>query len=71
MRTVFLDYETVSNGDLDTASLEQAAPYDLIALLGIGGPPLRCDPLKDVAQPGHGLASPGAAHFLVADAFRR
>ena len=26
MRTVFLDYETVSNGDLDTASLEQAAP---------------------------------------------
>jgi len=26
MRTAFLDYETVSNGDLDTASLEQAAP---------------------------------------------
>jgi glycerate dehydrogenase len=26
MRTVFLDYETVSNGDLDTASLERAAP---------------------------------------------
>jgi glycerate dehydrogenase len=26
MRTVFLDYETVSSGDLDTASLEQAAP---------------------------------------------
>ena len=28
MRTAFLDYETVSNGDLDTASLEQAAPGD-------------------------------------------
>ena len=26
MRTAFLDYETVSNGDLDTASLKQAAP---------------------------------------------
>jgi glycerate dehydrogenase len=26
MRAVFLDYETVSNGDLDTASLERAAP---------------------------------------------
>ena len=26
MRTAFLDYDTVSNGDLDTASLEQAAP---------------------------------------------
>jgi glycerate dehydrogenase len=26
MRTAFLDYETVSNGDLDTASLEKAAP---------------------------------------------
>jgi glycerate dehydrogenase len=26
MRTVFLDYETVSNGDLDTSRLEQAAP---------------------------------------------
>jgi glycerate dehydrogenase len=26
MRTAFLDYETVSDGDLDTASLEQAAP---------------------------------------------
>jgi glycerate dehydrogenase len=26
MHTAFLDYETVSNGDLDTASLEQAAP---------------------------------------------
>ena len=26
MRTAFLDYETVSNGDLDTASLERAAP---------------------------------------------
>jgi glycerate dehydrogenase len=26
MRTAFLDYETVSDGDLDTSSLEQAAP---------------------------------------------
>jgi glycerate dehydrogenase len=26
MRTLFLDYETVSNGDLDTSRLEQAAP---------------------------------------------
>jgi glycerate dehydrogenase len=26
MRTAFLDYDTVSSGDLDTASLEQAAP---------------------------------------------
>jgi glycerate dehydrogenase len=26
MRTAFLDYETVSNGDLDTASLKRAAP---------------------------------------------
>jgi glycerate dehydrogenase len=26
MHTAFLDYETVSNGDLDTASLERAAP---------------------------------------------
>ncbi|HEY4771807.1 MAG TPA: hypothetical protein VIH50_02145, partial [Steroidobacteraceae bacterium] len=26
MRTAFLDYETVSSGDLDTTSLEQAVP---------------------------------------------